>query len=62
MTTTAQLHRNLEEKQAEITGIARQIEHRLDAYRDWPQLVRKHPLESVGLAVGAGLVLSNSTG
>ena len=62
MTTTSELRSQLESKGEEISNIAHQIEDRIEAYVDWPGIVREHPMESLGVAAVAGLILAGSSG
>lgn len=62
MTTTSELRNQIENKGAEISQIAHQIEGRIESYVDWKGMVQERPIESIGIAVGAGLVLSGAAG
>jgi hypothetical protein len=62
MTTTSELRSQLETKGEEISSIAHQIEDRIESYVDWPGIVREHPMESIGVAAVAGLILAGSAG
>lgn len=62
MTTTAELRSQRDRKEQEITEIAHRIEDRIESYKDWKQLVHDFPLQSVGVAVGSGLLLTGFGG
>lgn len=62
MTTTAELRSKRDLKEQEITDIAHRIEDRIDFYKDWQKMVRDYPLQSMGIAVGAGLLVSGVGG
>lgn len=62
MTTTSELRSRLERQGEEINRLAHRIEDRLESYTDWPGLVRQYPLQSLGVAVVAGLMLTGSGG
>lgn len=62
MTTTSELRSQLERQSEEISQIAHRLEDRLEAYIDWPGMVRQHPFQSIGVAALAGVVLSGSGG
>jgi|GEM_PF-4226271 len=62
MTTTSELRSQLERQSEEINQIAHRLEDRLEAYIDWPGMVRQHPFQSIGVAALAGVVLSGSGG
>jgi hypothetical protein len=62
MTTTSELRSQLESKGEEISNLTHQIEERIESYVDWQGIVRERPLQSVGIAALAGLVISGSTG
>ena len=60
MTTTSDLRNQVDAKGEEISKIAREIETRVEEYIDWKRIVQEKPLESVGVAVGLGLLFSGS--
>ena len=60
MTTTADLRSKKERQEQEITDIAHRIENRIESYKDWHTIVREFPLQSLGVAVGAGILLTGS--
>ncbi|HEY9686535.1 MAG TPA: hypothetical protein V6C52_06130 [Coleofasciculaceae cyanobacterium] len=60
MTTTSELRAEIETKGDEISQIAHKIESRFEYYTDWRGLVQERPLVSVGIALGAGLLLSGA--
>lgn len=62
MTTQAELRSKLERKEQEISDIAHKIEDRIESYTDWKAMVNDYPLQSVGIAVGAGLLLTGAGG
>ncbi|WP_373531161.1 hypothetical protein [Vampirovibrio sp.] len=62
MTTTAELRSKRDQKEQEITDIAHRIEDRIDFYKDWQKMVRDYPLQSMGIAMGAGLLVSGMGG
>jgi hypothetical protein len=61
MTTTSELRAEIETKGEEISRIAHKIESRIEHYIDWRGLVQERPLAAVGIALGAGLLLSGAT-
>lgn len=61
MTTTSELRAEIETKGEEISRIAHKIESRIEHYTDWRGLVQERPLVAVGIALGAGLLLSGAT-
>lgn len=60
MPTPSELRARLENQSEELHQITHAIETRFDQYRDWRGLVRRHPLPSFAVALGAGLLLSGS--
>jgi hypothetical protein len=60
MPTPSELRARLESQGEELHQITHAIETRFDEYRDWRGLVRRHPVSSVAVAVGVGLLLSGS--
>jgi len=62
MTTTSELRSRLESQGEEISQIAHRIEDRIEEYTDWPNIVRQYPLQAIGVAAGAGLLLSGAGG
>ncbi len=58
MTTTSELRHKIERQGEEISQIARRIENRFEHYTDWRGTVQERPLQSVGVAVGLGVLLS----
>jgi len=62
MTTTSELRAKLERQGEEISRITHRIEDRLETYKDWPGMVRQYPLQSVGIAAVAGVLLSGAAG
>lgn len=62
MTTTAELRSKRERKEQEISDIAHRIEDRIESYKDWHKVVQDYPLQSVGVAVGAGLLFTGFGG
>lgn len=61
MTSKAQLHQDIEAKKHELSKIAHQIGDRVDDMTDWRNQVQKHPMQSIGIAVGMGVILSGAT-
>lgn len=62
MTTTAELRSKRDQKEQEITDIAHRIEDRIDFYKDWQKMVRDYPLQSMGIALGTGFLVSGAGG
>jgi hypothetical protein len=62
MTTTAELRSKRDQKEQEITDIAHRIEDRIDFYKDWQKMVRDYPLQSMGIVLGAGFLMSGMGG
>lgn len=62
MTTTAELRSKRERKEQEISDIAHRIEDRIESYKDWHQVVQDYPLQSVGVAIGTGLLFTSFGG
>jgi len=60
MTTTSELRSQAEAKGEEISQTVRKIEDRIEEAVDWKGLVRQKPLESIGVAVGVGLLFSGA--
>jgi hypothetical protein len=60
MTTTSELRSKLEAKGEEVSRIAHKIEDRIDQYKDWQGTVRQYPFQSIGVALGLGLLLSGA--
>ncbi len=60
MTTTAELRSKKAQQEQEISAIAHRIEDRIESYKDWHTIVREYPLQSLGVAVGAGILLTGS--
>lgn len=60
MTTASELRSKLESQTEEIGNIAHKIEDRIEAYVDWPGMVRQHPFQSVGIAAIVGLFLAGA--
>lgn len=58
MTTPAELRSQLEVQGAEVSLLVQQIEDRIEELRDWRTMVDQKPIVSVGMAVGAGLLVS----
>jgi len=60
MTTTSELRSQVEAKGEEISQTVQKIETRIGDYVDWKGMVQQKPLESLGIAMGVGLVLSGA--
>jgi hypothetical protein len=61
MTTTSELRAKLDRQGEEISRLTHRIEDKLETYKDWPGLVRQYPLQSLGIAAAAGLMLSGAS-
>ena len=62
MTTTAELRSRRERKEQEVSELAHRIEDRIESYKDWRKTVQDYPIKSVGVALGAGLLVTVFSG
>jgi hypothetical protein len=56
--TPSEITRNIEEARADLGSNLHVLEHKVKGMTDWRLLFQRYPLRMIGLAAGAGFLLS----